>query len=75
MNTVSETARIARWASDITARRERGEEVAAGELLDYQRAKVALLEAVAERDQTVEAAEALTGARAQLAELESAGAS
>ena len=75
MNTVSETARIARWASDITARRARGEEVLAGELLDYQRAKVALLEAIAERERTAQAAETLAEAHAQLAELESAGAS
>ncbi len=73
MNTVHETARIARWSSDITARRGRGEEVAAEELLDYQRAKVELLAAVAERDPSPEADETLADARAQLAEMERAG--
>ncbi|HEY7201892.1 MAG TPA: hypothetical protein VIC57_16850 [Candidatus Dormibacteraeota bacterium] len=74
MNTVRETARIARWASDITTRRGRGETIAAGELLDYQRAKVALLAAIAEREPSDQTAETLADARAQLAELERAGA-
>jgi hypothetical protein len=73
VNTVLEVARIARWSSDITARRGRGEEIPAGELLDYQRAKVALLATLAERDPSPNADEVLAEARAQLADMESAG--
>ncbi len=69
-STVRETARIARWASDITARRGRGEKVPAEELLDYQRAKVALLADVEARERTNEAFEVLADAHAQLAAME-----
>ena len=72
MNTTREIARIAGWANDITARRGRGEEVPGDELLDYQRAKVELLAAIAERDPSPEADETLAAARAQLAEMERA---
>lgn len=70
-DTTREIARIAGWANDITARRGRGEEVTAAELLDYQRAKVALLATIAEHDPSPAADETLAAARAQLAEMES----
>jgi hypothetical protein len=74
VSTTREIARIAGWANDITARRSRGEEIPAEELLDYQRAKVALLETIAEHDRSDEANETLAAARAQLGEMESADA-
>jgi hypothetical protein len=43
---------------------------ASAELLDYQRAKVALLAAIAERDPSPRVDEALVAARAPLAEME-----
>jgi hypothetical protein len=70
VNTTREIARIAGWANDLTARRGRGEEVPGEELLDYQRAKVALLATIAERDPSQQADETLAAARAQLAEME-----
>jgi hypothetical protein len=71
-STTREIARIAGWANDITARRGRGEEIPPGELLDYQRAKVALLAAIAERDPSPKADETLAAARDQLAAMERA---
>jgi hypothetical protein len=72
MNTLAETRRLARWACELTDRRAAGEAVVAEELLAYQRAKVALLAAIARKDRTVRAEETLAAARARLAELEAA---
>jgi hypothetical protein len=74
-STAREIARIAGWANDITDRRGRGEEVPAAELLDYQRAKVALLATIAEHDPSPQADEVLAEARVRLAEMETAATS
>jgi len=69
-STTAEIARIARWASEISSRRLAGETVTQEELVEYQRAKVAVLGMIAERDPSPEAAEVLADAQTRLAELE-----
>jgi hypothetical protein len=72
MSTAREISRITSWANEITERRGRGEKIPHAELVEYQRAKVALLAAIAERDPSPKADETLAAARARLAELQRA---
>jgi hypothetical protein len=67
--TIAEIARIVGWVNEITKRRLAGETVLADELVEYQRAKVAVLDAIADRGPSLEASDALAAAQARLAEL------
>lgn len=72
MNTVAEIRRLASWATELTDRRSAGQPIPAEDLVEYQRAKVALLAAIARRDRTVRARAVLDEARQQLAQMEAA---
>jgi hypothetical protein len=57
------------WANDISNRYHCGEHVSEAELVDYQRAKVDLLEKITERDASPAAAEVLATATERLTEI------
>jgi hypothetical protein len=71
-STAAEVSRLVRWEVDMAARRRQGKTVGPAELVDYQRAKVALLSLIAEREPSEKADQVLAAARAQLVQYEAA---
>jgi hypothetical protein len=70
LSIVVEMSRVTAWGDRMESRRRDGHPIAAGEVVEYQRARAALLTRIAARGRIESAVGLAAAARAELAELE-----